>query len=95
MRQHSYTVKEFSLNPSRLIHRALNGEEEVVITLRGIPAVRLVPLPGSAQAPSVLDLWEAMPGMAVARGPMVLPRVKVALQGPGPSGGELVGEERR
>jgi hypothetical protein len=38
--QYTYTVKEFSLNPSRAIHRALQGVD-VTISLRGVPAVSL------------------------------------------------------
>lgn len=90
-----YTLKEFALNPSRLIHRAMNGEEEVVITLRGVPAVRLVPATGPAQPPAVEDLWAALPGMTLPAGPMALPRTRQMLQGEGPTGADLLLEDRR
>lgn len=90
-----YTLKEFALNPSKVIHRAMKGEEDIVITLRGVPAVRIVPAAGPAVHPPVEDLWAVMPGMTVPAGPMVLPRQRLALQGEGPSGAEMVLEDRR
>jgi prevent-host-death family protein len=42
---------------SRLVERALRGEE-VVITRRGMPAVRLVPVTPTAGALSLLGAWE-------------------------------------
>lgn len=95
MAQHYYTVKEFAINPSRLIHEAMKREEDVVITLRGVPAVRLVPVDRPVEPPSILEVWEALPDMTVARGPMNLPPFKVTLSGTGPSGAELLLEERR
>lgn len=92
---HQYSLKEFALNPSRLIHRAMNGEEEVVITLRGVPAVRLVPAAGPAQPLPVEDVWAALPGMVVPAGPMALPRRRQTLRGDGPSGSDLLLEDRR
>lgn len=95
MAQHFYTVKEFAINPSRLIHEAMKREEDVVITLRGVPAVRLVPMDRPQEPPSILDVWDALPDMTVARGPMRLPPFKVTLSGEGPTAAELLLEDRR
>ena len=90
-----YTVKEFSLNPSRVIHHAMNREEEVVITLRGVPAIRLVPVEASPVALSVREVWRTMPGMVEAKGTLTLPAAKVALRGEGPTAAEMLLEDRR
>jgi prevent-host-death family protein len=95
MTHRTYSLKEFSANPSRVIHEAMRGEEEVIITLRGIPAVRLVPAAGPPAEVSLESLWEAMPGMTVPSGPMVLPRKRLALAGSGPTGAEMILEDRR
>ena len=90
-----YTVKEFSSNPSQVLHRAMNREEDVIITFRGAPAVRLVPVEPAARLPSILDVWEAMPDVVVARGPMTLPARRITLKGPGPLASEMALEDRR
>lgn len=95
MAHRTYSLKEFSANPSRVIHEAMRGEEEVVITLRGVPAVRLVPAAGPATPVSLETLWAAMPGMTVPSGPMVLPRKRQALSGDGPTAAEMILEDRR
>jgi antitoxin (DNA-binding transcriptional repressor) of toxin-antitoxin stability system len=95
MAKHFYTVKEFAINPSRLIHQAMKREEDIVITLRGIPAVQLVPMDSPAEPPSILGVWATLPDMAVAREAMVLPPFKVTLSGAGPTGADLLLEDRR
>ena len=90
-----YTVKQFSSNPSQVLHRAMNREEDVIITFRGAPAVRLVPVEPALQADAILDVWAAMPDVVVARGPMVLPGCRIKLKGPGPSASEMLLEDRR
>lgn len=91
----TYTVKEFSTNPSRVIHRALEGVE-VTISLRGVPAVRLVPL-GNAQdaAEEVLQKLAAIPGFQVARSRPVLAKPTLRLSGPGPTAAEMLLEDRK
>jgi len=95
MAQRTYTLKEFSANPSRVIHQAMQGDEEVVITLRGVPAVRLVPATGPAAPVSLEALWAAMPGMTVPAGPMVLPPKRLSLTGRGPTAADMLLEDRR
>jgi len=90
-----YTVKQFSANPSQVLHRAMNREEEVIITFRGAPAVRLVPVEPAGPVPAILDVWAAMPDVSVARGPMVLSGGRIKLKGSGPSASELLLEDRR
>ena len=65
---HQYTLKEFAANPSKVVHRAMSGEEDVVITLRGLPVVRLVPAAGPPPRTTIEDMWSAMPGMSRAGG---------------------------
>ena len=90
-----YTVKEFSAQPSKVIHRVMNHEEDVVITLRGIPAIRLVPVQPPATSPSIFDVWGALPEVLVAREPMALPHETYSLTGEGPLGSAMVLEDRR
>jgi antitoxin (DNA-binding transcriptional repressor) of toxin-antitoxin stability system len=90
-----YTVKAISGNPSQVLHRAMNREEDFTITFRGAPAVRPVPVEPAVRVPSSLDVWEAMPDVVVARGPMVLPARRVTLSGPGPLASEMALEDRR
>ena len=92
--QQTYTVKEFSANPSRAIARALQGAE-VTITLRGVPSVRLVPV----QAPpgltdEVLRSLAAIPGFQVAQVSPRLPRPTLRLAGPGPTASDMILEDR-
>jgi prevent-host-death family protein len=90
--QQTYTVKEFSVNPSRVIHRALQGVE-VTISLRGVPAVRLVPVQdGSDQ---VLLKLGAIPGFQVAQTSPKLARPTLRLSGTGPTAAEMILEDRR
>ena len=90
----SYTVKEFSLNPSRAIHKALSGIE-VTISLRGVPAVRLVPIVPVGASEDVLLRLAALPGVHAAQLSPRLPMPTLALSGPGPTAAELILEERR
>ena len=91
----TYTVKEFSINPSRVIHRALHGVD-VTITLRGVPAVRLVPLgAGRADADEVLLKLAAIPGFQVAQLSPRLARPSLQLSGTGPTAAEMILEDRR
>jgi len=93
--QQTYTVKEFSVNPSRAIHRALQGVE-VTISLRGVPAVRLVPLGTFRDASEeVLLNLAATPGFQVAQLSPRLPMPTLQLSGPGPSAAEMILEDRR
>jgi len=90
----TYSVKEFSINPSRVIHRALQGAE-VTISLRGVPAVRLVPLSGApGAAEEVLSKLAALPGFHVAQLAAGLPMPTVRLDGPGPSAADMILEDR-
>ena len=73
----------------------MRREEEVVITFRGVPVVRLVPVEPTVPSASILDAWAAMPDVAVARGPMCLPAGKVTLRGPGPLASDMLLEDRR
>ena len=93
--QQTYTVKEFSVNPSRAIHRALQGVE-VTISLRGVPAVRLVPL-GAVRddADEVLAKLAAIPGFQVAQCSPRLAPPSLRLAGTGPSASEMILEDRR
>lgn len=90
-----YTVKEFSVNPSRAIHQAMAGEE-VIISLRGVPTVRLVPIeaPKDARA-DVLAFLASMPGVQVAQCRPWLPRPTIGLSGEGPTASEMLLEDRR
>jgi antitoxin (DNA-binding transcriptional repressor) of toxin-antitoxin stability system len=91
----TYSVKEFSVNPSRAIHRALQGVE-VTISLRGVPAVRLVPLEVSrGPAEEVLARLASLPGFHVAQLSPGLPMPTLQLSGPGPSAAEMILEDRR
>lgn len=90
-----YTLKEFAANPSRVIHRAMSGEEDVVITLRGVPAVHLVPAVGVAAPVAVEHAWAAMPGMSMPARAMVLPAARLAMRGEGPTAAEMLLEDRR
>jgi len=93
--QHTYTVKEFSVNPSRVIHRALLGVE-VTISLRGVPAVRLVPVVAVEDgAEEALRQLAAIPGFQVAQSRPGLPRPTLRLSGTGPTASEMVLEDRR
>jgi antitoxin (DNA-binding transcriptional repressor) of toxin-antitoxin stability system len=93
--QHTYTVKAFSSNPSRAIHQALKGAE-VTITLRGVPALRLVPLEED-QEPSraALERLAKVPGFHPARVPFHLPEPATRLLGEGPSASDMILEDRR
>ena len=91
----NYSVKEFSAQPSKVLHRAMQREEEVVITLHGVPVVRLVPVEAAPAPPSIQDTWEALPDMMVAREPMGLPGTPYALRGEGPLASDLLLEDRR
>ena len=93
--QQTYTVKEFSVNPSRAIHCALQGVE-VTISLRGVPAVRLVPL-GTARdaADEVVLKLGAMPGFQVAQSSPRLARPTLQLSGAGPTASDMILEDRR
>jgi antitoxin (DNA-binding transcriptional repressor) of toxin-antitoxin stability system len=91
----TYTVKEFSANPSRAIHRALQGVE-VTITLHGVPAVRLVPLGAVQDAPDeVLLTLAGIPGFRVAQCSPRLAPPSLRLAGTGPSPSEVILEDRR
>ena len=90
-----YSVKEFSAQPSKVLHRAMNREEDVIITFHGVPAVRLVPVEEAPRPPSIQDAWEALPDMMVAREPMTVPDTIHALGGEGPLASELLLEDRR
>jgi antitoxin (DNA-binding transcriptional repressor) of toxin-antitoxin stability system len=93
--QCSYTVKEFSLNPSRAIRKALQGVE-VTISLRGVPAVRLVPVAGPQGATAaVLERLATLPGFQVAQLSPGLEGPTLGLVGPGPTAAELLLEDRR
>ena len=93
--QQTYTVKEFSLNPSRAIHRALGGVE-VIISLRGVPAVRLVPVaPPGDRTDEILASLAALPGFQVAQCRPWLPAPTIRLSGEGPSASEMLLEDRR
>jgi prevent-host-death family protein len=89
-----YTLKEFALNPSKVIHLVMTGEEDVTITLRGIPAVRIVPATGPDVQVAIEEVWAAMPGMAMPAGPMVLPQ-RMRMKGEGPTASEMLLEDRR
>jgi len=90
--QQTFTVKEFSVNPSRVIHCALKGVE-VTISLRGVPAVRLVPIENGAD--EVFRKLAAIPGFQVAQCRPGLPRPILRLSGTGPTASEMVLEDRR
>ena len=91
----TYTVKEFSINPSRVIQCALHGVD-VTITLRGVPAVRLVPLRAAfAGVEEVLLHLAAIPGFQVAQLSPRLARPSVRLSGIGPTASEMILEDRR
>ena len=91
----TYTVKEFSVNPSRVIQCALHGVD-VTITLRGVPAVRLVPLGSTfGGVEDVLLRLAAIPGFQVAQLSPRLPRPSVRLSGIGPTASEMILEDRR
>ncbi|MDR3670443.1 MAG: hypothetical protein P4L36_06350 [Holophaga sp.] len=93
--QQTFTIKEFSVNPSRAIHRALQGVD-VTISLRGVPAVRLVPVgPVQDGAEAVLLKLAAIPGFQVAHSSPRLPRPTLQLSGTGPSVAEMILEDRR
>ena len=93
--QQTYTVKEFSLNPSRAIHRAMEGVE-VIISLRGVPSVRLVPLtsPGD-RTDAILASLAAQPGFQVAQCRRWLPPPAIRLSGEGPTASAMLLEDRR
>jgi prevent-host-death family protein len=90
-----YTLKEFALNPSKVIHLVMTGEEDVTITLRGIPAVRIVPATGPEVQVAVEEVWAAMPGMSLPAGPMVLPQTRLTMEGEGPTAAAMLLEDRR
>jgi|GEM_PF-1534368 prevent-host-death family protein len=95
MQSRQYTLKEFALNPSKVIHRVMTGEEDVTITLRGVPAVRIVPATGPEVQVAVEEVWAAMPGMSLPAGAMRLPRTRLKLRGNGPTAAEMLLEDRR
>lgn len=83
------------MNPSQAIHRAMKGEE-VVISLRGVPAVRLVPLQAPRDAADeVLAYLGSLPGFQVAQCRPWLPAPTIRLSGGGPSASDMLLEDRR
>ena len=93
--QETFTVKEFSVNPSRAIHRALEGVD-VIISLRGVPAVRLVPMEAHQNLSDEVNAFlAALPGFTVAQSRTYLEMPKIGLNGPGPTASEMLLADRR
>ena len=86
-------VRTLSSNPSRYIQAALRGEE-VVVTLRNAPAVRLVPIQEEVPPEEQLRRLGQIPGVKLAKRKPVLP-APVKLTGKGPTASEMVLEDRR
>ena len=92
--QYTHIVKEFSMNPSRAIRRALQGVD-VTLSLRGVPAARLVPVTGAQQAEDeVLGRLAGLPGFQVAQLATTLAMPTLSLSGPGPTAAEMILEDR-
>jgi antitoxin (DNA-binding transcriptional repressor) of toxin-antitoxin stability system len=69
---------------------------EVTISLRGVPAVRLVPVAGAqGAADDVLARLASLPGFQVAQLAPGLPMPTLRMPGPGPSAAEMILEDRR
>lgn len=90
-----YTLEAFSVNRSRVIHRTLHGVE-VTITLRGVPAVRPVPLGVVHDGAEDVRLnLAAIPGFQVAQLSPTLPMPTLRLSGTGPAAAEMLLQDRQ
>jgi prevent-host-death family protein len=94
MVQRYFYINEFAKNPFHLIHEAMNRESDVIITDRGIPVVRLMPMKPAGGPPSILGVLAALPDVVVSDTPMSLPTCKITLRGEGPSGSEMLLDTR-
>ena len=86
-------VRTFSNNPSRYLREARSGTE-VVITMRNIPAFRLVPIPQEISTEEHLRRLAAIPGVKLGKGRLTLPPL-AKLSGEGLSASEMILEDRK
>lgn len=86
-------VRTFSQNSSRYIQKALSGED-VIVTLRDRPAVRLVPIVNEVNPVEQLHRLAAIPGVKAAKVKPPSPKA-IHLKGEGLSGSDLLLEDRR
>ena len=86
-------VRTFSQNPSRYIQKAQSGED-VIVTLRDRPAVRLVPVLNEVDPVEQLLRLAAIPGVKAAKVKPPSPTA-IRLKGEGLSGSDMLLEDRR